>query len=337
MVFISIADKLHQSLIPAVKHIFWLLIFLQISFSVSTENLFEEIIFKDNFSENSSGRWDLEEGWLVSGDSGSFSLYGEGHYWARFDQFIGQNFRIKFRLKMEKGTIHLNCRMGNKGRYFISFEETGSTLGKQYWPDTFLENLVGNRTSHRNGVWHTVEITGKGDTLQFIVNGKIEWTYKDRNPLEGGNFALEMLDESEGRFDDLVIYGKAPAVKSSWVRTGGPPGGLGYDIRMCSDNPNAMYVTDAWAGVFKSTDGGAHWSPANNGIQTRAGASGDAVPVFCLTVDPHNNDIIWIGTQDTRGIFKTTNGGDSWTQMDNGIIETNGITFRGFTVDPRSS
>ena len=40
-----------------------------------------------------------------------------------------------------------------------------------------------------------------------------------------------------------------------WVRTGGPPGGLGYDIRMQPDNPDIMYVTDANAGVHKSTDG----------------------------------------------------------------------------------
>jgi photosystem II stability/assembly factor-like uncharacterized protein len=337
MVFINIVSKAYHLFSTVEKNIILIFIIYLFGFSISAENLFEEIIFEDNFSEYTAQGWELEEGWRISGDSMNFTLYGKGHNWARFTQFIGPDFRIKFRLKMKKGAIHLNCRMGNKGRYFIGFEESGSRLGKQYWPDTFMENLAGNRISHRNGVWHTIEITGQGDTLQFIVNGKTEWTYKDRNPLKGGNFALEMLEESEGYFDDLVIYGKAPAVKSSWIRTGGPPGGLGYDIRMRSDDPNVMYVTDAWAGVFKSTNGGAQWYPSNNGIQARAGASGDAIPVFSLTIDPHNNDIIWIGTQDVRGIYKTLNGGDSWTRMDNGVIETNGITFRGFTVDPRSS
>ena len=41
----------------------------------------------------------------------------------------------------------------------------------------------------------------------------------------------------------------------NWIRTGGPLGGLGYDVRIRPDNPDIMYVTDAFAGVFKSADG----------------------------------------------------------------------------------
>ncbi|MFQ5569161.1 MAG: T9SS type A sorting domain-containing protein, partial [Rhodothermales bacterium] len=123
----------------------------------------------------------------------------------------------------------------------------------------------------------------------------------------------------------------------TWVHTGGPPGGLGYDVRMRPDNPAVMYVTDAFAGTFRSTDGGQTWVPANQGVTARTGFSDDAIPIFCLTIDPHNHDIIWVGTQGMRGIFKSTNGGDSWTRMDNGIVEIEGITFRGFTVDPRTS
>ncbi len=57
--------------------------------------------------------------------------------------------------------------------------------------------------------------------------------------------------------------------KLAWVRTGGPLGGLGYDIRMRPDNPDIMYVTDAKSGVFKSTDGGKTWIPKNTGITAR--------------------------------------------------------------------
>ena len=73
-----------------------------------------------------------------------------------------------------------------------------------------------------------------------------------------------------------------------------------------------MYVTDAWAGVHISTDGGHTWVNANEGIDLRTGPSGDAVPVFCLTVDPNNYDIIWIGLQALGGVYRTGNGGQSW-------------------------
>ena len=63
-----------------------------------------------------------------------------------------------------------------------------------------------------------------------------------------------------------------------------------------------MYVTDAWAGVHVSTNGGQTWFPSNEDITTRAGESGDAIPVFCLTIDPHNYDTLWVGTQNVRGI-----------------------------------
>ena len=49
---------------------------------------------------------------------------------------------------------------------------------------------------------------------------------------------------------------RASAQSTAWVRTGGPSGGLGYDIKVRPDNPDIMFVTDALAGVHKSTDGG---------------------------------------------------------------------------------
>lgn len=127
------------------------------------------------------------------------------------------------------------------------------------------------------------------------------------------------------------------AAEPTWVRCGGPLGGLGYDVRMRPDDPDRMLVTDAFAGVFASDDGGATWQPSNTGITVRTGNSGDAIPVFCVTIDPHDPDIVWAGTQYLRGIFRSHDGGATWTQMNNGVTETEGISFRGFTVDPRSS
>ncbi len=124
-----------------------------------------------------------------------------------------------------------------------------------------------------------------------------------------------------------------------WQRTGGPVGGLGYDVRMRPGQPHRMYVSDAWAGTFLSTDAGATWNPSNEGITVRRGNTNDAIPVFCLTVDDREPDIVWTGTKDDRGIFKSTDAGASWSQMDQNLPfnGTKGITFRGFTVHPESS
>lgn len=125
----------------------------------------------------------------------------------------------------------------------------------------------------------------------------------------------------------------SPLADQTWARLGGPLGGMGYDIRMRPDNPDIMYVTDATAGVHMSTDGGQTWAPLNEGIDARTGPSGDAIPIFCLTIDPNNNDILWAGTLSMRGIYRSEDGGQTWEKRTNGIVEGSGLTIRGFAVE----
>ncbi|MFQ5525825.1 MAG: WD40/YVTN/BNR-like repeat-containing protein [Thermoanaerobaculia bacterium] len=124
--------------------------------------------------------------------------------------------------------------------------------------------------------------------------------------------------------------------RSKWVYTGGPVGGLGYDVRIQPDNPDVMYVTDAFAGAFKSVNGGVKWSPINKGIDTRGGPSGDAIPVFSLTIDPNDHRRLWAGTQYSSGVFRSDNAGKKWKRMDRGIKESF-LSVRGFSVEPGNS
>ena len=118
--------------------------------------------------------------------------------------------------------------------------------------------------------------------------------------------------------------------------TGGPVGGLGYDVRMDPTNPDVMYVTDALTGVFKSTDGGASWIPKNKGITTRMGPSGDAIPVFSLTIDPNDTSRLWAGTQYNSNAYLSEDSGETWTAYNNGILEEF-LSIRGFSIEPGNS
>jgi len=297
----------------------------------------ETLLFEENFNDMQVRDWELEDGWIVTGGM----LEGSGHSWARPSVGPWQDFRLQFRLNLQYGRIHIVYRLNDKGRYFIGFHERGSYLSKQYWPETFIDLLHHEVEPRELDHWYDIEIDGSGEHLKFLVDGELEWEYTDPNPLNGGTFAFETLEDSIASIDDIQVFGQitdtSPDTSLAWVRTGGPLGGLGYDVRMRPDNPDIMYVTDAWAGVFISTDGGQTWQPSNQGINTRTGDSGDAIPVFCLTIDPHDYDTIWIGTQNVRGIFKSTDAGKTWVEKDNGVVENEGITFRGFTVDPHSS
>ncbi len=116
-----------------------------------------------------------------------------------------------------------------------------------------------------------------------------------------------------------------------WQKTGGPIGGLGYNIKIHPNNNQIIYITDALSGIHKSTDGGTTWVQKNNGITSRNGDSNDAIPVFTVAIDQNNPTIIWAGTQYDSGIYKSTNSADSWVKKTNGIIETN-IVFREISV-----
>jgi len=293
----------------------------------------EVVLFEEDFEDWQAQGWELEPGWIVADGM----LTGQGHKWAWPHAGPWQDFRLQFRLNLQQGAIHLVYRLNDTGRYFIGFHEEGSYLKKQYWPETFVDLLERPVELRNLGRWHEIEISGDGPQLRFSVDGELEWQYDDPDPLLGGSFAFETLEDSVAHIDDIRVFGSVSSTAMNWVRTGGPLGGLGYDVRMRPDNPDVMYVTDAWAGVFLSPNGGRSWYPSSQGITTRTGESGDAIPVFCLTIDPHDNDTIWIGTQNVRGIFKSTDAGQTWVEKDNGIVEREGITFRGFTVDPRSS
>ncbi len=132
---------------------------------------------------------------------------------------------------------------------------------------------------------------------------------------------------------------------SSWQHTGGPIGGLGYDIRMDANNPNTMFVTDNFSGVLKSSNRGEKWQASNQGILGSYAGQGADVNIFSLTIDPNNSNIIWSGTRSSGayGVFKSIDGGENWLRKENGIsaalegVTNTNLIFRGFTVEPGNS
>jgi photosystem II stability/assembly factor-like uncharacterized protein len=199
----------------------------------------------------------------------------------------------------------------------------------------------------------TIQVTGNQHTVS--INGEQLLSATDPNPLPPGGLLLHVAGAGVGWFDDLVVQpgpgGAAPPpsdadappaaattgtpayAAGAWTFLGGPPGGLGYDIRMQPDNPDIIYVTDAHAGVHKSIDGGQTWFPANEGIQ--APAWGD-VPIFCLTIDPHDYNAIWAGTQNGGHVYYSADAAQSWEARDAGI-SFEGRSVRGITIDPNDS
>jgi photosystem II stability/assembly factor-like uncharacterized protein len=300
------------------------------------------VVFTDTF-ENGSSSWTMTPAeanarWSIEQDGSGHVFSGEGHITAQLNERGWSDYRLKTSVRLIQGGIHLNVRVRGCERYFIGFSEDGVYLSRTSPCGTHTR--LATVSQHLDLMrWYQVEIVAIANVVSVYVDGAKVVEYVDATPQTWGTVALETLPGAHVHVDNVEVT--APAVpglpEAPWVRTGGPLGGLGYDIRSRIDNGDVLLVTDAYGGVNRSEDGGRTWVPSNAGIDLRAGATGDAIPVFSLTMDPHDNDIVWAGTQNRRGIYKSTDGGHTWVRKDTGVAGDVGISFRGFTVDPRSS
>lgn len=73
-------------------------------------------------------------------------------------------------------------------------------------------------------------------------------------------------------------------------------------------------------GVYKSTDGGLTWNPTGVMGSSNPSSAGD------LVIHPTNNQILWCATN--NGIFKTTNAGSTWSQVQSGDFAQGNIRLK---------
>ncbi len=162
-----------------------------------------------------------------------------------------------------------------------------------------------------------------------------------------------------GRIDDIEAVADDPSTIYMGLATGGiwkstnlgttwtpifdsfPVASIG-DIAIAPSNPDILYVgsgesnnrqsTTRGDGVYKSTDGGETF--VNVGLE-------DTHHISRVFVDPNDPDVVYVaamghlwGPNEERGLFKTTDGGRSWTNT-NFINEYTGFTD--VVMDPRDS
>jgi photosystem II stability/assembly factor-like uncharacterized protein len=108
-------------------------------------------------------------------------------------------------------------------------------------------------------------------------------------------------------FVELVAASQAAGGWNQWTTMG--PGGSAVSVPVAIDpvTPSTIYTARGNEGaVFKSTDGGAHWTASDAGIT--------APFITALAVDPHVHTTVYAGTSgfDLWGVFKSTDGGIHW-------------------------
>lgn len=154
-----------------------------------------------------------------------------------------------------------------------------------------------------------------------------------------------------GRIDDFAVVESNPHIIYTATASGGlwkttnngvtweplfdnqPVSSIG-DVTIAPSNPDIVYVgtgepnnrqSSSWGdGVYKSTDAGKTWT--NIGLK-------DSHHIARIAIDPKNPDIVYVaavghlwGANKERGLFKTTDGGKTWTNTkfineDTGFID----------------
>jgi photosystem II stability/assembly factor-like uncharacterized protein len=92
--------------------------------------------------------------------------------------------------------------------------------------------------------------------------------------------------------------------------SGGPEGGPVIALAVDPLTPSVVYAGAQFGGVFKSSTGGAFWTPINVGLSSPQ--------IHALAVDPKTSGVVYAGTA-LGGVFKTTNGGASWSARNAGL------------------
>jgi photosystem II stability/assembly factor-like uncharacterized protein len=106
-----------------------------------------------------------------------------------------------------------------------------------------------------------------------------------------------------------------------------PPGSGPIAHLEVSPADGTVLVSFSSLGIWASSDGGAHWAPRNGGLH--------AMRANNLLVDPNDPATLYLGTEQA-GLYKSTNGGDSWLAIDVGLPNLDGYTA-GLVADPSTT
>ena len=126
------------------------------------------------------------------------------------------------------------------------------------------------------------------------------------------------------------------AVSGLKLRSIGPAltSGRIADIAVDPTNKSIWYVASAAGGVWKTTNAGTSFTPIFDGE--------GSFSIGTVTVDPHNPNIVWVGTGENNaqrvvaygdGVYKSIDGGKSWTNV--GLKNSEHIGR--IIIDPRNS
>jgi uncharacterized repeat protein (TIGR01451 family) len=115
------------------------------------------------------------------------------------------------------------------------------------------------------------------------------------------------------------------------------------DVRTLAIDPTTTGTTatlyaGGFEGAFKTTNGGATWTSLNAGFPLTNGLP-TTPEITSIVVDPLNPSTVYAGVEFPGGVFKSSDGGATWTAVSNGLVfpnTTSPLNIRTLAIDVKA-
>lgn len=182
---------------------------------------------------------------------------------------------------------------------------------------------------------------GREEDNEYHRYKRWEWYWRDRvNP--DGSFP-DPMKAFEVYKSVQRTNARLEAANPTWTSIGMKTNSGGYwglgqarSVAVFPGNANIYYVTTVGGGIWKTTNGGASYTPIGDGLPQ----------LFCGTVlvDQQDANIVYVNIGGTGewwlaglGVYKSTNGGATWTATGLTGTRANGINIKKMAMSPVDS
>ena len=252
-----------------------------------------------------------------------------------------QSFRFLFFLLL--GLISQKIYAQKNNLLDIPFESTygnANDTSLPYWVRLMYAEHpnIGNVLMERELFYKNHPFEKNQHTQYFKRWIRIASIYQD----EQGNFEAPDFTQWKKSIDvDQQNWNKNNTIEanSQWIgigpfdfdkeangRSHAPGSAHVYTVRQSTSNPNILYAGTASAGLWKSTDRGLSWKSLTNQLPTPT--------IRAIAIHPTNPDIMYFGGNST--IYKTTDGGQSFSVIGGTVFNTLSQTVYGLLIHPNN-
>ena len=178
--------------------------------------------------------------------------------------------------------------------------------------------------------------TGSGSGVYKSEDAGLNW-YKASAGLPSEDVAALAFSDGEPSMLYAAVgnnlFASADGGASWSARAQRVGNGRGFEqLRVAPGNAQVLYGVAVIEGAFRSDDGGNNWLAVNEGLPRDNNGSLNAQS---LGLDPSDANVVYLGTGwgpfHGNGVFKSTDGGGTWTPANRGIVDYSITTL---AVDP---